>query len=426
MFVFQKNVGEQRKLALADLSSKRKAYLSAGLVSVLLFITLLYLGPGANLGLLGRRKDSQNTLAAGSAASEVESWVLGENVKVGSDSSASGGKYLEFTGAAGSTPATFQPGAPYYATFYYQWYKSSKVDSSWSYWTDHGNNPPSTWFSHYLPDSNTGSFDPANELYSSNDYTNFKWQVAKMAEAKQEVAIASWFGPGTKEDVTFDNIINSFMARTDNPYPNLRWSMYYEDEGFGDPSVATIVSDLNHIKTKYANSPYFLKINNKPVIFVYSSNADEPGTMPQRWKEANSQVGNSFYVVLKVFSGFATNPDQPDSWHQYAPAVRSGAHAPYSYFVSPGFWLDDGSAERLPRDPASFESAVKTMVGANAMWKLTQTWNEWGEGTSIEPGEQVKTINGRDEPDLSGYQFKNLYIDILNRNLPALEQGTGR
>lgn len=377
---------------------------------------------------------------------EAELGVLSGAATIGSDAQASGGQFVQLgtiaqllTPTPTSTPVgtatpvptgslSFQPTAPYYATFFYMWYKAPTPDGSWSYWPDHSNNPPNTWFSKYLPDVNPSAFDPANELYSANNYSVFKWQVGKMAESRQEVAIASWWGQGTKEDVAFNNIINDFMGRLDNPYHNLRWSIYYEDEGFSDPNVATLVSDLTHIKNTFTNSPYFLKINGKPVIFVYGSAADEPGTVVQRWSDANTQVGNAFYYVLKLFNGYATASPQPNSWHQYAPAVRSGQHGAYSYFVSPGFWLDDGvSAERLPRNAAQFESAVQSMVAANTTWKLTETWNEWGEGTSVEPGLQVRlnTVTGKDEIDPNGYPFGNLYVDILNRNLPPLEAGLG-
>lgn len=322
---------------------------------------------------------------------------------------------------------SFQPTAPYYATFFYEWYTNSTTDNSWGYWADHSNTPPNTWFSKYLPDPKPSVFDPSTELYSNNDYSTFKWQVGKMSEARIEVAIASWFGPQTREDVVLNNILNSFMGRSDNPYPNLRWAVYYEDEGFSDPAVATIVSDLTYIKNKYAGSPFFQKINGKPVVFVYAGANDIPGTMTQRWNDANAQMGSQFYIVLKVFGGYATDPNQPDNWHQYAPAARSGMFAPYSAFVSPGFYLDDGvSAERLARNPAEFESAVQTMVSSSVTWKLIETWNEWGEGSSVEPGEAVRfnSQTGRDEPDPNGYAFKNLYIDILKRNLPALEGGS--
>lgn len=387
----------------------------------LLIITLTVLSITKTRQLLSRASLLPNYL-------ETEKGTLVGNVSVKTDPAASGGQYIEFNPDA-PVNLSFQPTAPYYSTFYYMWYLNTNTDGTWSYWPDHGNTPPATWFSHYIPDPEVNVFDPANELYSSNDYNNFKWQVQKMADAHLEVAIASWWGQNRKEDTAFNSIITNFMARSDNPYPNLRWSIFYEPEFSSDPGASAIANDLNYFKSKFTGSPYFLKINGKPVIFVYAGTTDTTG-MNQRWSDANALTGNSFYIVLKVYSGYQTSVPQPDSWHQYAPAVRSGQHSSFSYYVSPGFWLDDGSAERLPRDSQVFETAVKSMVTANTTWKLVETWNEWGEGSSVEPGEKVVVDStGKEVIDNSAspsYNFANLYIDILGRNLPPLEAGTGR
>ena len=324
----------------------------------------------------------------------------------------------------GREPNTnFQPSPPYYASFFYLWYQQPDTDGTWSYWNDYGNNPPKSWFSHYLPDYRVGVFDPASELYSSMNYDVFKWQVSKLAEAKQEVAIASWWGPGRKEDVALQMILNTYMFREDNPYPNLRWCIYYEPEGYADVSADTLVASLDYIKSTLASSPAYLRVGGKPVIFVYAGANDTPGTMSQRWKQANAQLGNSFYVVLKVYPGYSSDVNQPDSWHEYDPARRSGTYGSYSAFVSPGFWLDDGrSSARLPRSLSEFQTAVMSMVNADVTWKLVETWNEWGEGTSVEPGDQViETSSGEEVLDPNGTEFGNAYIDILNANLPPLE-----
>jgi len=359
---------------------------------------------------------------------EAENSSLSGPVVLVSDSEASGGSYLEFVSSNdntnGQTADNFQPSAPYYATFYYMWYKNPSTDGGYSYWSDHGNNPPNSWFSHYLPDVVPGSFDPSRELYSTNDYETFKWQAGELRKAKQEVAIASWWGQGTKEDAALGRILNDFMARADNPYPRLRWAIYYEDEGFENPDLGKLVSDLGHIKSAFTNSPYYLRVDGKPVIFVYAGADDEPGSMTQRWYEANAQMNGEFYVVLKVFPGYTNDTYQPDSWHQYAPAARAGRHGPYSSYVSPGFWLDDGSVPRLARDLNSFDAAVAKMVADNVTWKLVETWNEWGEGTSVEPGHQVRTNSqGAEEIDPNGVPFGELYVNVLNKYLPELETG---
>lgn len=380
------------------------------------------------------------TKAAVSTVSfEPEVGTLTSGATTVADSTASAGKYVSFGNTTNTT--TFMPTAPYYATFYYPWYKNTATDGSYSYWQDNGNTPPNTWFSHYLPDINTNAFDPANELYSSNDYNTFKWQLSKMAEAKQEVAIASWFGQGTKQDTAIKKYLNDFMKRSDNPYPNLRWALYYECEGIStagapscpsstaNPTTAQIAADLTYIKDNIANSPYVIRVNDRPVIFVYGETEDS-NTLT-RWHDANAQLGNYFYVVQKVFNGYATATPQPDSWHQYGPASGFGSHGSYSAYVSPGFWKDvsdptDG-AVRLARDLTRFQTDVTKMVNTNVTWKLVETWNEWGEGSSVEPGTQTMIDgSGKEVADPAGAQFGNAYIQALADRLPALEQGTGR
>ena len=60
-------------------------------------------------------------------------------------------------------------------------------------------------------------------------------------------------------------------------------------------------------------------MNGKFVVFVYANTNDVCG-MADRWKPGNT-VGA--YVVLKVFPGFGACASQPDSWHQYSPAVAT-------------------------------------------------------------------------------------------------------
>lgn len=321
--------------------------------------------------------------------------------------------YLWAVLAVAAAAQDFQPSAPYHATFFYPWYPQ---------WTDRGHQPPDNWFSNYLPDPNPCVFNPAEELYSSTDGRILYWQLSKMAEARIEVAIASWWGRTHKTDAALRYILRDAMNRPDNPYPNLRWAIYYEKESIGDPSPDEIASDLDYIRETFASQPAYLKIGGKPVVFVYAAGNDQAG-MAARWAEARRRTG--FYVVLKVYSGYRNDPNQPDSWHQYAPANRSDRQTPYSWMVSPGFWLD-GEAVRLPRDLEAFRRAVAEMVAASVEWKLIQTWNEWGEGTSVEPGEEViQTLSGKATPNPDGKPFRNLYIDALRELLPPLEKGTG-
>ena len=230
-----------------------------------------------------------------------------------------------------------------------------------------------------------------------------------MKRAGIEFVISSWWGPGSYEDRAFREIITDFMERSDNPYPTLLWTIYYEKEGYSDPSVQEIKSDIEYILSNYASSPNFLRVDGKPVIFVYGDGNDRADYVA-RWSRVRRDLG--IYVVLKVFEGYRNYADRVDNWHQYAPAKRFEAQAPYSAFVSPGFWKYHESP-RLERDPASFEEAVRRLSSLPYKWLTVQTWNEYHEGTQIEPAQLVRHIHSPGFSISEDYGYT--YIDILAR-----------
>jgi hypothetical protein len=291
-----------------------------------------------------------------------------------------GARALGYPAPCSVTPPTrFQPEAPIYAAFLYPWFANA--------WNQGG----------VFPYTN---FTPALGWYDSADDATIDQQLALARQAHLEAFIGSWWGQGHHTDTSLKYII-SRSERTGSPYPEMRWSIYYEAEGQGDPSVSQIVSDLQYLAANYFNHPGFLRVNGKPVVFVWSEGGS-PAEMASRWAQAKAAFGGNVHIVLKVYSGYENEPNQPDSWHQYGPATAYSAHPPYSAVVSPGFWKK-GESPRLARDLARFEADVQRMVNTGAFWQLVTTWNEWGEGTAVEPATQ----------------FGNGYINALCRRIPG-------
>ena len=268
---------------------------------------------------------------------------------------------------------SFQPQPPIRAAFFYPWFPAA--------WTQAGFDP----FTNY---------NPSLGFYDSQDDAVIDEQLNLASRAGLDAFIASWWGPGHHTDVAFQYIL-SRSERIESPNPDLRWAVYYEQEGSADPSPTEILSDLQYLADNAFSHPGYLKVNDKPVVFVWADAADG-ADMADRWAQAADQFGGNIYVVLKVFPGYRIDPNQPDSWHQYAPAVAYDDQLPYSATISPGFWKR-GESPRLTRDPARFSSDLGQMASSGAFWHLITTWNEWGEGTSVEPAEE----------------FGETYIDLL-------------
>jgi hypothetical protein len=262
------------------------------------------------------------------------------------------------------------------AAFFYPWFPNG--------WAQQGLDP----FSHYTPSAG---------YYSSNDPAIIKQQIAAMQYAHLNAGIASWWGQGSQEDT----VIPSLLAGANGT--GFKWSLYYEPEGIGTPSVSQIESDLSYIKTRYASSPNYLTIDGKPTIFVYFGPKDGCGTA-SRWWHANQHEG--FYTVLKVFPGYESCKWQPSQWHQYGPSVAEDHQVGHSFTISPGYWKANEAAPLLTRNLARWTQNVQDMVNSNEPLQLIETWNEWGEGSAVESSTAW--------PSASGY---GQYVDVLHNVL---------
>lgn len=286
------------------------------------------------------------------------------------------GRILAFRGPAADTS---QPSFPIRATFYYAWYPEA--------WTRYGTFPYS-------------KFRPTLSFYTADDGTIVRAHTDAMRYAHLDAGIYSWWGPSgyPPTDERFQRYLAA--ART-TPF---RWAIYYEREGYDDPSVEKIRSDLEYVRDRYASQPSYLKVDGRFVVFVYANGADGCGTA-RRWAEANTLGA---YVVLSGFGGWATCPWQPQAWHQYSATLPEYAFSPTSFMISPGF--DEASA-RSPvfgRSLDLWRRSIADMVASNAPWQLVISFNEWPEGTSIE--------SGGDWGSSSGY---GAYLDALHDGIPA-------
>lgn len=318
------------------------------------------------------------------------------------------------------TANTFPNGSSLVGAFYYPWTggKDTPTPNQYAHWKDEGHKPPYSWASNYLPDINPAIFDPSNELYDSNDPTVVKKQLAWMDKAGVDFVISSWWGQNHYTDKALSNIFTNVLPASDNPNPNTKFVIYYEKEGFADIPVDEIISDINYIKTKYGNSEYYLKIDGKPVVFVYNTLGgaidETPFAEAQKWDTARKQTG--IFVVLKVFTDYKLNSNLADGWHQYAPTKSFEAQADWSAFVSPGFWKYDEAPRLAREDFTTFKQSVQKLAAADVRFKLIETWNEWGEGTGVEPAQKIihDDMNGFSAAEPS---YGDRYINILREYL---------
>lgn len=294
------------------------------------------------------------------------------------------------------TPSVAPDGSlawPISAAFYYPWFPAAWSQQGYTC----GLAPPAG-----LPPTPSGCFTqytPSAGFYTLDGLTGdsvIDGHIRALTAAGQEAAISSWWGPGDPTDTRVPRL----LSRTHALGSPLKWALYYEAEGYGNPTVAKIQADLAYIANtkRYTADPSYLRVGGQPVLFVY--NADDPDcTFGQRWNQANQAFG--FHLVFKVIDGYR-NCNLGADWHQYAGGVAADFQKGFSYTITPGFWKPGTGSPLLARDPARWASNIASMRAANVHWRLVTTFNEWGEGTSIE--------SAREWASASGY---GTYVDAL-------------
>jgi hypothetical protein len=279
---------------------------------------------------------------------------------------------------------------PARGAFSYSWYPEA--------WNQNGVNPAT----HYNPSLGFyNSVDVMAQHVQSLLYGNFSFDVS------------SWWGQGTTTDQRLPNLLTAAHGTS------LKIAPYYEAEGntiasvSGSPNPAStqITTDLNYITAHYINDPNYMWVNDKPAIFAFADASDGCG-MVDRWVAANAAASTHFYLVLKVFSGYASCTNQPDQWHQYGPASAEDIQGTHSFTISPGYFKYDAATPLLARDATRWATNVNDMNCSSAALKLVTTFNEWGEGTSVESATQWASSSGQ-----------GTYLDTLHNNPTCISPG---
>ena len=128
-------------------------------------------------------------------------------------------------------------GAPIRAAFYYGWFPETE-----------------NWASHYTPQ--LGKYDSSNPSVVAT-------QVAQAKAAGLDAFISSWWGRGTPTDQRLPLLLDTAKRLGFHDAP------YYEPEGVGNPTVATVSADLTYLASIAAHYPdAWLRMDGKPVLFA--------------------------------------------------------------------------------------------------------------------------------------------------------------
>jgi hypothetical protein len=263
--------------------------------------------------------------------------------------------------------------------------------------------------------------------------------------------IATWWGQGSYEDGSFALL----LAHAEQA--DFKTSIYWETApGSGPEQIDRAIADLVYVLSRYGANKAFLKVGQKPVIFVYGRVMQEVpmASWPMIIEGARAKAGDFLLITdgyeptsARLFDGVhvynncgdvkGKSPDDLRAWaaHSYAEAVSlARRHGRISCVtVIPGY---DDTKVRQPGMAVSRQKGQTYSVlweearRAQPDWILITSWNEWHEGSEIESswedGNQYLKLTAQYAPDfLAAPTSRRGSIFGIYHRLAARHRGGG-
>jgi hypothetical protein len=253
---------------------------------------------------------------------------------------------------------------------------------------------PATWSSGKLSDQ------PA-QPYDSRDRATIQRHVAQAKAAGIDALVQSWYGPsGGVDNMTESNFAALLDAAAQQ---GLRAAVDFETTGPFFGSAGDAQGALATLLAGHARHPAYLKVGGRPVIFFWRQqrfSVDEWAAIRQQVDPSRASIWIAEGVdlaYLRVFDGIhlysvAWSADPATALVNFGAKARKAAQdaGGSRYWVAtamPGY--DDlqlrGGSARARDGGAYYRASFSGATKSGADWVIITSYNEWLEGTQIEP-----------------------------------------
>ena len=253
------------------------------------------------------------------------------------------------------------------SAFFYPWYATASRDGAFVHWSQGGHGPP---------DDIAASYYPARGLYSSTDRLVLGRQMEEIRAAGIDEIAVSWWGSGSFEDARLPLVAEAARAQGVHVAAHV--------EPYVDRSVASTVADIGYLRGLGIRRFYVYRPLDLPLDVWAEANAQLDGV------EVLAETGLVGAALRGGFDGVYTYDIVSFDGGTFA-RICAAAHAKglvCAPSVGPGYDARRGSLDsRVKRRRAgrTYDAMWRSAIAAGADRVTITSYNEWHEGTQIEP-----------------------------------------
>jgi glucose/arabinose dehydrogenase/PKD repeat protein len=287
--------------------------------------------------------------------------------------------WVDFVDAAGPPPADPSPDVH---LFYYSWYGNPDTHGAWRHWQQGGRTPP---------DDIGADLYPSAGPYDSGDYQGVvAQQMDQVRRSGAGVIVYSWWGQGSYEDTLAAGVLDAAAAKG----IKVAWHL----EPYAGRTAASTVADINYLNAKFGSHPAFYRHGDRGAYYVFNS------LDITDWSALDQVTGTSIVLAQTTDTSKIAHFSGMYTYDAIAGATAPGWEAAGEYAkahgliwapsVGPGY-IDDravpgnttptlGRADGATYD-TEWSNALDEATGGPPTWVSVTSFNEWHEGSSIEP-----------------------------------------
>lgn len=253
------------------------------------------------------------------------------------------------------------------AIFFYPWYSNARYDGQYIHWTQGGHTPP----------ADIGSaFFPMRGTYSSGDPRVLGAQMRDIAATGVDEVVSSWWGRGSPEDQRLPAVIRAAKRRGLEVAAQL--------EPYEGRTVDSVATDLVYLRTLGLRDVYIYNSGD------FTAEDWQRVTRQPMGMRLFAQTNHVGFAARAGFTGFYTYDillyDAAKFARFCAQARSLGILCAPS--VGPGYDASETTGDtrvKLRLNGETYDSMWGAAVRAGADIVTITSYNEWGEGTQIEP-----------------------------------------
>ena len=263
-------------------------------------------------------------------------------------------------------PAAAAAAQPRVSIFYYPWYGNPALDAEWAHWITPGGSTLDIASNYY----------PARGLYSSSNAGVVAAQMREIAAAGVREVVTSWWGWGSPEDLRLPLVIRAAHAA------GVSGAIHIEP--YPGRTIETVEADINHLSA--------LGITRFFVYRPFDMAESDWAALRDRVTGVQlfAQTALAGRAAIARFDGLYTYDVLLWGAETFPRLCRQAHHVGLLCLpsVGPGYEASQATGDlraKPRRNGATYDSMWKAAISAGADAVTITSYNEWHEGTQIEP-----------------------------------------